>query len=75
MLELTKDFLDLLRSNIEAGRDVEIAATVGGLHPKDVADIFDSLRREELLYVYRLLESELKSEVIAELETIRDESE
>ncbi len=74
MLELTKDFLDLLRSNIEAGRDVEIAATVGGLHPKDVADIFDSLKREELLYVYRLLESELKSEVIAELEEdVREE--
>lgn len=74
MLELTKDFLDLLRSNIEAGRDVEIAATVGGLHPKDVADIFDSLKREEILYVYRLLESELKSEVIAELEEdVREE--
>ena len=74
MLELTKEFLDLLRSNIEAGRDVDIAATVGDLHPKDVADIFDSLKREEILYVYRLLESELKSEVIAELEEdIREE--
>lgn len=74
MLELTKDFLDQLQSNIEAGRDVEIAATVGGLHPKDVADIFDALKREEILYVYRLLESELKSEVIAELEEdVREE--
>jgi len=74
MLELTKDFLDQLQSNIEVGRDVEIAATVGGLHPKDVADIFDSLKREEILYVYRLLESELKSEVIAELEEdVREE--
>jgi magnesium transporter len=74
MLELTKNFLDQLQSNIEAGRDVEIAATVGGLHPKDVADIFDALKREEILYVYRLLESELKSEVIAELEEdVREE--
>ncbi len=74
MLELTKDFLDQLQSNIEAGHDVEIAATVGGLHPKDVADIFDALKREEILYVYRLLESELKSEVIAELEEdVREE--
>ena len=74
MLELTKDFLDQLQSHIEAGRDVEIAATVGGLHPKDVADIFDSLKREEILYVYRLLDSELKSEVIAELEEdVREE--
>ena len=74
MLELTKDFLDQLQSNIEVGRDVEIAATVGGLHPKDVADIFDSLKREDILYVYRLLESELKSEVIAELEEdVREE--
>ncbi|MGB1384464.1 MAG: magnesium transporter [Flavobacteriales bacterium] len=74
MLELTKEFLDLLRENIEAGRDVEIAASVGELHPKDVADIFDALKREEILYVYRLLESDLKSEVIAELEEdIREE--
>ena len=74
MLELTKDFLDQLQSNIEAGRDVEIAAVLGDLHPKDVADIFDALKREEILYVYRLLESELKSEVIAELEEdVREE--
>ena len=74
MLELTKDFLDQLRSLIEAGRDVEIARMVGDLHPKDVADILDSLKREEILYVYRLLESELKSEVIAELEEdVREE--
>ena len=74
MLELTKEFLDQLRSLIEAGRDVEIARMVGDLHPKDVADILDSLKREEILYVYRLLESELKSEVIAELEEdVREE--
>ena len=50
MLELTKDFLDALRTQIEAGRDVELAATIGELHPKDVADIFDTLKREETLF-------------------------
>ena len=74
MLELTKDFLDALRTQIEAGRDVELAATMGELHPKDVADIFDALKREETLYLYRLLDSDLKSEVIAELEEdVREE--
>ena len=74
MLELTKDFLDALRTQIEAGRDVELATTVGELHPKDVADIFDALKREETLYLYRLLDSDLKSEVIAELEEdVREE--
>ncbi|MEC7694492.1 MAG: magnesium transporter, partial [Bacteroidota bacterium] len=74
MLELTKDFLDALRTQIEAGRDVELAATIGELHPKDVADIFDALKREETLYLYRLLDSDLKSEVIAELEEdVREE--
>ena len=54
--------------NIEEGHDVQLAQTLGGLHPKDVADIFDSLRGEEALYLYRLLDSDAKSEVIAELE-------
>ncbi|MDA0946549.1 MAG: magnesium transporter [Bacteroidota bacterium] len=68
MLELTREYLDDLRLKIEEGRDVELAQTLGDLHPKDVADIFDSIRSEESLYLYRLLEGETKSEVIAELE-------
>ena len=74
MLELTKDFLDSLRSDIEAGRDVELAATIGELHQKDVADIFDALKRDEILYLYRLLDSDFRSEVISELEEdVREE--
>ena len=74
MLELTKDFLDGLRSDIEAGRDVELAATIGELHQKDVADIFDALKRDEILYLYRLLDSDFRSEVISELEEdVREE--
>ena len=74
MLELTRDFLDALQSQIEAGRDVELAATLGELHPKDVADIFDALKRDETLYLYRLLNSDFRSEVIAELEEdVREE--
>ena len=74
MLELTKDFVDALRLQIEAGRDEELANKVGELHPKDVADIFDALRREEILYLYRLLGPDFKSEVIAELEEdVREE--
>ena len=74
MLELTKDFLEALRLQIEAGRDEELANNGGELHPKDVADIFDALRREEILYLYRLLGPDFKSEVIAELEEdVREE--
>ncbi|MDA0729115.1 MAG: magnesium transporter [Bacteroidetes bacterium] len=68
MLELTREYLDDLRLKIEEGRDVELAQTLGELHPKDVADIFDSIPGEESLYLYRLLDGETKSEVIAELE-------
>ncbi len=74
MLELTRDFLDALQLQIEARRDVELAATLGELHPKDVADIFDALKRDETLYLYRLLNSDFRSEVIAELEEdVREE--
>lgn len=74
MLELTRDFLDHLQAQIESGKDVELAATLGEIHPKDVADIFDALKREETLYLYRLLDTDQRSEVIAELEEdIREE--
>ena len=74
MLELTRDFLDRLQAQIESGKDVELAATLGEIHPKDVADIFDALKREETLYLYRLLDPDQRSEVIAELEEdIREE--
>ena len=56
MLELTKEFLDDLRVKVEEGRDVEIAQSLGDLHAKDVADIFDALKRDEILYLYRLLD-------------------
>ena len=74
MLELTREFLDRLQAQIESGKDVELAATLGEIHPKDVADIFDALKREETLYLYRLLDPDQRSEVIAELEEdIREE--
>ena len=74
MLELTQDFLDHLQAQIESGKDVKLAATLGEIHPKDVADIFDALKREETLYLYRLLDPDQRSEVIAELEEdIREE--
>ena len=38
-----------------------------------MADIFDALKREETLYLYRLLDSDFRSEVIAELEDVREE--
>ena len=68
MLELTKEFLDDLRLKVGEGRDVELAQVLGDLHPRDVADIFDTLKQEETLYLYRLLDADAKSEVIAELE-------
>lgn len=74
MLELTQDFLDHLQAQIESGKDVKLAETLGEIHPKDVADIFDALKREETLYLYRLLDPDQRSEVIAELEEdIREE--
>ena len=74
MLELTKDFLDGLRSDIEAGRDVELAATVGELHPKDVADIFDALKREETCTSTVCWTPTSGPEVIAEFEEdVREE--
>ena len=58
MLELTKDFLDRFEATLKPVATWSLPPPLGEIHPKDVADIFDALKREEILYLYRLLDSD-----------------
>ncbi len=66
--ELTKEFLDQLRKNISSGKDHELEESLKGLHPADIAEIFDEVKAAEANYIYRLLEEERAADVLVELD-------
>lgn len=68
MLELTKEYLQTLHDRIEAGLDSELRASMTELHATDVAEIIDRLKFEDASYLFRLLGSEAKADVLIELD-------
>jgi magnesium transporter len=71
--ELSKEFLEELRSKI-ADQDVDwIKEHILELHFADVAEILDKLTNEEAKYIYFQLEEEVQADVLMELEEdVRD---
>ncbi|MCF8464930.1 MAG: magnesium transporter [Flavobacteriales bacterium] len=66
--ELTNDFLELLKEDIERLDSDTVAAKVGKLHPVDIAEILDEVNLEEAQFIFNLLDDELGSEVLVELD-------
>ncbi len=66
--ELTREYLDELREAVANGRDSQIKSEIDGLHPADIAEIFDRLRTAEATYIFKLLEAEKSAEVMIELD-------
>jgi magnesium transporter len=71
--ELTKDFLEDLRSRI-AEQDVSwIKEHIVDLHFADIAEILDKLSNDEARFVYFQLDEEVQADVLMELEEeVRD---
>ena len=71
--ELSKDFLDQIRSKIEAQDIAWISENVLELHYADIAEILDKLIDEESKFIYFLLDEEIQPGVLMELEEeVRD---
>lgn len=66
--ELTNDFLELLKQDIARLDRNEVAAKVTELHPADIAEILDEVTLQEAQFIFKLLEDELGSEVLMELD-------
>ena len=66
--ELTKDYLDKLKSSIKEDNIEFIAQQSDELHTADIADILDELNLEEAKYFYNQLEEEKAADVLIELE-------
>jgi magnesium transporter len=71
--ELTKDFLEQLRIEIQNRNVSWISEYVLGLHFADIAEILDELSKEEAKYIYYMLEEDVQADVLMELEEeVRD---
>ncbi len=65
---ITKELLSELREWIAEGQDTAIAQAIADAHPADIAELINELRREEAVYVYKVLDEERAAEVMLELD-------
>jgi len=68
MLHLDKQFFQILHEQIEAGRDRDLIAQLGELRAADIAEVVENLRIDDANYLYRLLENDIKADVLMELD-------
>jgi len=66
--ELTREYLNELRSVIEIKDDKAALQKLEDLHPADIAEIYEGLSIDEAKYLYLLLDPEKASDVLVELE-------
>jgi len=66
--ELTRKYIEELRSILERRDDSAALEKLEELHPADIAEIYENLSLEEATYLYLLLDPEKASDVLVELE-------
>ena len=72
--ELTKEFLQKLSEAVANRKEDFIVDKIQEIHPADIAEILDRLDLSESQFIYSLLDEELASDVLVELEEdVRDE--
>ena len=66
--ELTKEYLDEIKSCLNDNLKADILKEVNLLHPADIAEILDQLNTEEAILLYQELGEEVATDVLVELE-------
>jgi magnesium transporter len=66
--ELNNEFINNLKELISLQEDQKILEILDNLHPADIASIYDELSIEEARYTFLLLEPEIASDVLVELD-------
>lgn len=66
--ELNADFLSTLRDLLASGHDSAVLELIADLHPADLADILDEVKKEEAAYLFKLIDHDILSEVLMEME-------
>lgn len=68
MFEINNEYIENIHSLIAEGKDSQLTESLGPLHPSDIADVLDKLKRDDVHYIYKLLDLESRSDVLVELE-------
>ncbi|NOQ70848.1 MAG: magnesium transporter [Crocinitomix sp.] len=66
--ELTKQYLEELKVQVELKESVSIQDFIDQLHPADIADILENLDESEAKFVYELLNEEKAADALMELD-------
>ncbi|TAJ09026.1 magnesium transporter [Marinilabiliaceae bacterium JC017] len=66
--ELTREFVENLRSLIERKDEAAVSEIIEALHPADIAEIYEELEIEEAKFLYFLMDDDTGADVITELE-------
>ena len=66
--ELTKEFIEDLRTRIQSDDDTGVQTLVGDLHFADLAEVMDQLNLEEATVVFKLVDSDKTSDALMELD-------
>lgn len=68
MKEFTPEYLEQIRLIIQASDEEAARKELEGMHPADIAELYQSLDLEEAEYLYRLLDDDTAAEVLMELD-------
>ena len=63
-----KTFIEKLPNHLEQGEVSTIISKLGDMHPADIAEVIRSVPDENAVAIVRLLNEEIRSDVVAELE-------
>lgn len=68
MKEFTSEDLDNIRAIIEANDIETVRKELEGLHPADIAELYQTLDIDEAEFLYKLLDDDVAAEVLVELD-------
>ncbi len=66
--KISKELLVQIEQLIHDKNDKELKVLLNDLHHADIAEIFDELTIDEAVYIFNILDSEITSEILLELE-------
>lgn len=68
MVELTKDYIENLKSIINEKNDAKAQSLLHDLYPADIAELYQELSLREAIYLYLLMDGDKAADVLMELD-------